>query len=103
MIILRIFQDLMRLDFPTEVLDRAIEMSRRAAEAGSGNMLESEIRDIVHSKDTLAAEFSQMPFFQVVFSLILRTQQTMWRTGQLERKSKHMLSSELLNVFKCLF
>ena len=36
-IVLRIFQDLMKLDFPIEILDKAVDISVKKAASGSGN------------------------------------------------------------------
>ena len=42
-IILRIFQDLMKLDFPTEILDKAVEVSGKRLKQEQANDLEKEL------------------------------------------------------------
>mmetsp|Transcript_6104 Transcript_6104/g.7316 ORF Transcript_6104/g.7316 Transcript_6104/m.7316 type:complete len:119 (+) Transcript_6104:52-408(+) len=99
-IVLRIFQDLMKLDFPIEILDKAVEISAKNVANGTGNTLEAEIAEHLRSTSTL--ELTNMPFFRLVYSMILQVQQTVWLEREQLNRSRHVLSFELARIFKSL-
>ena len=39
----------MKLDFPSEIFDRAVEISAKAAGKDSGNAIDNEIKHYLHS------------------------------------------------------
>jgi len=39
----------MKLDFPSEIFDRAVEISEKAASKGSGNAIDNEIKNYLQS------------------------------------------------------
>ena len=69
-IVLRIFQDLMKLDFPTEIFDRAVTISSKAAENGQGNTLEAELNELLKTESAL--DLSQVTFFKLIYAMILK-------------------------------
>ena len=46
-LILRIFQDLMKIDLPTEILDKAVEISCKNSTIESPNSLDVEVNEII--------------------------------------------------------
>ena len=68
-IVLRIFQALMKLDFPTEIFDRAVEISCKNAASGSGHALDIALSS--HVKTNCTLDLSNVPFLKLIYSMIL--------------------------------
>lgn len=100
-IVLRIFQGLMKLDFPIEIFDRAIEISCKNADNGeSCNPLDAELKEYMSTSSKL--DLSQVPFFKLIYSMILRVQETIWIDSLQVNKGRHVIMFELTRVFKSL-
>ena len=99
-ICLRIFQDLMKLDFPTEILDRAVEISVKAAANGNGRAVDKEVSETLQASSCL--DLSNVPFFRLIYNMILRTHETIYADNLTANKGRHALSLELTRVFKSL-
>ena len=99
-IILRIFQDLMKLDFPIEILDKAVNISVKNAEAGSGNKLDEEVAKLLEYESNL--DLSNLPFIKLIYNMILKVQQTVWKDRETLNKGSHVLTQELVRIFKSL-
>lgn len=96
-IVLRIFQDLMKLDFPTEIFDRAVEISSKRAAGETANQIDIEVSE--HLKHTPKLDLSQVPFFRMIYSMILNLQETVWQDSKQVNKGRHVLFFELARVF----
>ena len=90
----------MKLDFPTEIFDRAVELSVKASAAGTGSSLDKEISTALQSNSNL--DLSNVPFFNLIFSMILRVHETVYRDNMTCNKGRHALSLELTRVYKSL-
>jgi len=65
----------MRLDFPTEIMDRALEISVK--KAATGDSLDRELSS--HLANACSFDLSSLPFFKLIYSMILQAQQTVWQ------------------------
>ena len=99
-IALRILQALMKLDFPIEIFDRAVEISCKNAQKENCNPLDLEVKEFIDSKSKL--DLSTVPFFKLIYSMILKVQEMIWTDSLQVNKSRHVTCFELTRVFKSL-
>ena len=60
----------MKLDFPIEILDKAVNISVKNAEAGSGNKLDEEVAKLLEYESNL--DLSNLPFIKLIYNMILK-------------------------------
>ena len=56
----------MKLDFPIEIFDRAVEISCKNALKGNCNPLDVEVKDFIDMKSKL--DLTTVPFFKLIYS-----------------------------------
>ena len=91
----------MRLDIPTEIFDRAIEISEEKVSDGNSNLLEDELSQLMSSNSGL--DLANTPFFKLLYTMILRIHEIMWDPSKQEKsQGTYILAIELARVFKHL-
>ena len=90
----------MQLDFPIEIFDRAVEISCKNATAESCNPLDAELKELMSVNSKL--DLSSVPFFKLIYSMILNIQETIWTDSKQVNKGRHVIGYELTRVFKSL-
>ena len=100
LLILRIFQGLMKLDFPSEILDRAVEISCRKAKVDTPDPVDVKVAELVNLDTKL--DLSQLAFFKMIYSMILKAQGAIWSESSSAAAGLHVVSLELARVFRSL-
>ena len=96
--VLRILQNLMKLDFPTEIFDRAIDLCVKDA---SENIFCREIATYLSKNSSLT--LGNVPFFKLIYSMILDVQETIWQSNEYTKtEGMHAFAIELTRTFKSL-
>lgn len=60
----------MKLDFPTEIFDRAVEISTKRVAGENANQIDAEVTE--HLSGTPRLDLSKVPFFRMIYSMILQ-------------------------------
>ena len=90
----------MKLDFPTEIFDRAVEISCTRATQDTKNLLDVELKE--HMEASSVLDLSQVPFFKMIYCSMLQVHETIWSENMQFSRSRHVLNFELARVFKSL-
>ena len=90
----------MKLDFPIEIFDRAVEISCKNANTEGCSPLDTEIQGFMQTNSKF--DLSTVPFFKLIFNMILNVQEMIWTDSMQVNKSRHVICFELTRVFKSL-
>ena len=98
MIVLKIFQNLLKLEIPLEILDKAVSICMQGEADDDPEV--SEIKQLMENKTTL--NLDQTPFFKMIYNLLCGIKQKMWEEGLQSNVGLHAVENELAGIFRIL-
>ena len=102
MLVLKIFQNLLKISVPYEVLDKSVIICmEKAKREGEANVELMKLKQIMETKTEF--NIDQTPFFKLIYNELYTMKQKMWLDGITSSSGIHAVTNELTRVFRALF